>query len=162
MADGEVGELWLKGPGITRGYWRQPDATAAAFHDGWLRTGDAAVRETDGMYRLVDRWKDMYISGGENVYPAEVEAVIALVPGVAEAAVVGVPSPRWGETGCAFVVAAPGAAPDEAAIHEICGQRLAAYKRPGVVRFVAGLPRTASGKVRKGDLRRIYETTEAG
>ncbi len=159
MQAGEVGELWLKGPGITPGYWRQPQATAEAFHDGWLRTGDAAVRDADGLYRLVDRWKDMYISGGENVYPAEVEAVIALVPGVAEAAVVGVPSPRWGETGCAFVVAAPGADLGEAAIHEICGQRLAGYKRPGVVRFVDALPRTASGKVLKGELRRIHAAT---
>ncbi len=155
MADGEVGELWLKGPGVTSGYWNQPEVTAAAFHDGWLRTGDAAVREPDGLYRLVDRWKDMYISGGENVYPAEVEAVIALVPGVAEVAVIGTSHPRWGESGCAFVAAAPGAAPTEAAILEICAKRLAGYKRPSAVRFVAALPRTASGKVRKDELRRI-------
>jgi fatty-acyl-CoA synthase len=152
-AIGEVGEIWIKGPSVTPGYWNQPEATAAAFVDGWFRTGDAATRDEEGFYWIVDRWKDMYISGGENVYPAEVEAVLRQAPGVADAAVVGMPHPRWGEVGLAFVVRVEGAACDEAALIGFCGERLAGFKRPSAVRFVTELPRTASGKLQKSLLR---------
>jgi fatty-acyl-CoA synthase len=149
---GEPGELWLSGPGVSPGYWNQPEATAAAFSQGWLRTGDAAVLE-DGFYRLLDRWKDMYITGGENVYPAEVEAVLAAMPGVAEIAIVGAPDPQWGEAGCAFIVRAAGADISAAAVRAFCEGKLARYKHPRTLRFVDALPRTASGKVQKAALR---------
>ena len=134
-APGEPGELWLGGPGISPGYWNQPEATAAAFTAGWLRTGDAAVLE-DGFYRLLDRWKDMYITGGENVYPAEVEAVLATMPGIAEIAIVGAPDPQWGESGCAFIVRAPGADIATADVRAFCEGKLARYKHPRAVRFI--------------------------
>jgi fatty-acyl-CoA synthase len=156
VADGEVGEVWLRGPSITPGYWNQPEATAKAFEGDWFRTGDAARRDEDGFYFIVDRWKDMYITGGENVYPAEVEAVIAAMPAVAEAAVVGVPDPRWGECGCAYVVARPGATCTVEDVLAACDARLARYKRPAQVRFLDALPRTASGKIQKDNLRRLF------
>ncbi len=150
---GEVGEIWVRGPSVTPGYWNNPEATAAAFHDDWFRTGDAARRDADGFYFLVDRIKDMYISGGENVYPAEVEATILELDGVSEVAIVGLPHPEWGECGLAFVIAAPGAAVTEAAILDHCRARLARYKAPRRILFTDDLPRTASGKVQKGLLR---------
>lgn len=156
VADGEVGEIWLRGPSVATAYWNQPEATAKAFSDGWFRTGDAARRDADGFYFIVDRWKDMYITGGENVYPAEVELVIAAMDGVADAAVVGVPDPRWGESGVAYVVLRPGAEPDPARVVAWCDARLARYKRPSQVRFVEALPRTASGKIQKDVLRREF------
>ena len=105
---GEVGELWVKGPNITPGYWNRPDANKTSFTDGWLHTGDAARQDEDGFYYIVDRTKDMYISGGENVYPAEVEDVLYQIPQVAEAAVIGAPDDTWGETGLAIVAVKPG------------------------------------------------------
>jgi fatty-acyl-CoA synthase len=153
-APGEVGEVWIRGPAVTSGYWRQPDATAAAFTEGWFRSGDAGMLDEAGYLSIVDRWKDMYISGGENVYPAEVESVIAAVAGVREAGVVGVPDARWGEVGCAFVVREAGAATTEVQILTHCRDRLARYKQPAMIRFVDALPRTASGKIRKDQLRR--------
>jgi fatty-acyl-CoA synthase len=156
VADNEIGEIWLRGPSMAHGYWRNPEATGAAFLDGWLRTGDAARRDADGFYFIVDRWKDMYISGGENVYPAEVEAVIGALPEVAEVAVVGVPDPRWGESGCAYVVLRAGAALDATRVLDACDRAIARYKRPAHVRFADALPRTASGKVQKGLLREAF------
>ena len=154
VRQGDVGEIWLRGPSLTRGYWRRPEERARAFTDGWFRTGDAARRDDDGFYYIVDRWKDMYISGGENVYPAEVEQVIATLPGVAEVAVVGQPDAQWGEVGEAFIVTAPGVQlVAEDVIRHVRAQ-LATYKAPRRVQFVAALPRTGSGKVRKADLRR--------
>lgn len=150
---GEVGELWLRGPSVTPGYWRDESATRAAFHDGWLRTGDAATRDREGFFALVDRWKDMFISGGENVYPAEVEAALGEMPGVLEVAVVGVADQKWGEVGSAYLVLSPRAqfAPDAVLAH--CRRRLAGYKVPKQFHVVDSLPRTASGKVRKDLLR---------
>ena len=149
VGDDDVGELWLRGPSVTQGYWRQPEATAAAFTDGWFRTGDAARRDTEGYYFLVDRKKDMFISGGENVYPAEVEAALMSHPALAEAAVIAVADERWGETGYAFVVARASTSclPEELIAH--CRERLAAFKVPKVIVMVDQLPRTASGKVQK-------------
>ena len=160
VATGEVGELWLRGPSVTPGYWNQPEATAKAFDGEWFMTGDAAVCNAQGFYRIVDRWKDMYISGGENVYPAEIESALAEHAAVAEAAVIGVADARWGESGCAFVVlrADHHAAPAEILVH--CRERLAGYKIPKHVRLVDALPRTASGKVKKDELRRAFTQTE--
>jgi fatty-acyl-CoA synthase len=98
-ATGELGEIWARGPNVTPGYWNQPELTRASFTDGWLHTGDAALVDAEGFVFVLDRWKDMYISGGENVYPAEVENVLYQLQAVAEAAVIGVPDPRWGEVG---------------------------------------------------------------
>lgn len=156
VKEGEIGELWLRGPAVTPGYWNKPRETAAAFTDGWYRTGDLGRREANGFYRIVDRLKDMYISGGENVYPAEVEAVLASHPAVLDAAVVGVPDSRWGECGLAYIVLRPGATAtgDEIAGH--CAARLAAFKRPARILLVETIPRTASGKVQKHVLRQFH------
>jgi fatty-acyl-CoA synthase len=145
------GELQVRGPNVFAGYWRDPEATAAAFDGGWLLTGDVAERDEEGYYRMCGRLKDMYISGGENVYPAEVESVLHEHPAVADAAVVGVPDERWGEVGVAFVVAA-GETSEEALI-EFVRTRLARFKAPKAVRFVDVLPRSAMGKVAKEELR---------
>ena len=152
-AVGETGELWVKGPNITPGYWNKPAATAEAITDGWLHTGDACRIDEDGHYYIVDRWKDMYISGGENVYPAEVESVLFKLDGIADVAVIGVPDPRWDEVGCAVVVAGPGADLDEDAVIGFCRDKLARYKIPKQVAFIDELPRNATGKVLKRVLR---------
>ena len=153
-AVGEVGELWVRGPAVTPGYWNRPEATHAAFAEGgWLRTGDAVRVDEEGFCFVVDRWKDMFISGGENVYPAEVENVLYRHPAVAEAAVIGVPDPRWGEVGQAVVVLKPGQAPNEAELLGHCAANLARYKVPRSVVFVQELPRSAVGKVHKPSLR---------
>ncbi|GCD88623.1 class I adenylate-forming enzyme family protein [Nocardioides sp. LS1] len=151
---GQIGELQISGDVVSVGYWRNQEATESAFtRDGWLRTGDAAAIREDGQVVLVDRWKDMYISGGENVYPAEVENVLTDHPGVAQAAVVGVPDPKWGETGVAFVMAAADAVLEEAEVRAFCLERLARFKVPGRVVVVQDFPRNATGKTLKGELR---------
>ena len=137
-----VGELVVRGPNVFAGYWRNPEASAAALADGWLRTGDLAERDDEGYFRIRGRLKDMYISGGENVYPAEVESVLHEHPAVADAAVVGVADERWGEAGIAFVVLARGASGDEEELLEHCAARLARFKVPRGVRFVDELPRS--------------------
>ena len=152
-APGEVGELWARGPNITPGYWNRPDATAESITDGWLHTGDAATIDEDGFYYIVDRWKDMYISGGENVYPAEVENVIYQLPDIAEAAVLGLPDEKWGEVGCVVAVLKPGGELTEREIIAHCGERLARFKQPRSVVFVEALPRNATGKVLKRELK---------
>lgn len=155
VADGEVGELWLRGPSVTPGYWRNAEATKSAIVEGWLRTGDAARRDADGFFTLVDRFKDMYISGGENVYPAEVEAALLETGEVVEAAVIGVPDAKWGEVGVAFVVLAQTSTASDMQLLDRCRERLASYKLPREFRRVTELPRTASGKVRKDVLRTL-------
>ena len=150
---GAVGELWMKGPNITPGYWKRPDETEAAFSDGWFRSGDAVRQDEEGYYYVVDRWKDMYISGGENVYPAEVENVIFQLGGVADAAVIGVPDERWQEVGKAFVVREPGATLTGPEVLDHCLSNLAKYKVPRAVVFLDELPRNATGKVLKRVLR---------
>jgi acyl-CoA synthetase (AMP-forming)/AMP-acid ligase II len=157
VARGNVGEIWLRTPRVMLGYWNQPDATHEAItEDGWLRTGDAGCLDGDGYVYLSDRVKDMIISGGENVYPAEVENVLMAHPDVDEVAVIGVPSERWGETPKAIVVAAPGARPDGRELITFCRDRLAHYKCPTSVEVVAALPRNATGKVLKAQLRAPY------
>ncbi len=156
LGQGEVGELCIRGGNVTSGYWKRPDATAEAIVDGWLHSGDAAKFDAEGFYYIVDRWKDMFISGGENVYPAEVENVIYQHPAVAEAAVIGVPHPKWQEVGRAIVVVKPGNTLTEAEIIAHCEGKLARFKIPKSVVFVESLPRTAAGKVLKRELREIF------
>jgi fatty-acyl-CoA synthase len=151
------GELLVRGPGVFAGYWRDQAATDAALRDGWLHTGDIAERDAEGFYRIRDRLKDMYISGGENVYPAEIEAVLHEHPAVADAAVVGMPDERWGEVGLAVVVPRPGRSADEAELLAFCRGRLAAFKAPRSVRFTGELPRSPSGKLLKRQLRERLE-----
>ncbi|WP_237047705.1 acyl-CoA synthetase [Lentzea guizhouensis] len=152
----DTGEIELQGPNITPGYWNDPVATAAAFTpDGWFRTGDIGRVDADGHLHVVDRLKDMYISGGENVYPAEVENAIADHPDVAEVAVVGVPDERWGEVGRAFVRPRDGVELDVAGLRAFLVTRLAKYKVPVHFEVVSSLPRTGSGKVLKPALRRL-------
>lgn len=154
-APGEIGEIWAKGPNVTPGYWNQPEITRASFTDGWLHTGDAAYTDDEGFYFIVDRWKDMYISGGENVYPAEIENILYQLPAIAEAAVIGVPDPTWGEVGRAFIVLKPGQSLTEAEIFAHCTANLARYKVPRSIVFTDALPRTATGKIHKPTLRQI-------
>jgi fatty-acyl-CoA synthase len=153
---GQMGELWVRGPNITPGYWNRPEANKASFTDGWLHTGDAARVDDEGYYYIVDRTKDMYISGGENVYPAEVESVLYQIPQLAEAAVIGVPDERWGEVGKAIVAVKPGQVLTEAQILDHCRENLARYKLPRFIEFVEALPRNATGKVHKPTLREQF------
>jgi fatty-acyl-CoA synthase len=145
------GELVVRGPNVFAGYWRNPEASAAATADGWLLTGDVAERDDEGYYRICARLKDMYISGGENVYPAEVESVLHEHPAVADAAVVAVADERWGEVGVAAVVLREAVEEEELLDH--CRARLARFKVPRDVRFVDELPRSGMGKVLKDELR---------
>jgi fatty-acyl-CoA synthase len=149
LPDGVPGELWLRGPSVAKGYWNQPEVTANAFQDSWFKTGDIAMRDQDGFYFLVDRKKDMFISGGENVYPAEVEAAITELAGVAEVAVIGVPDLKWGEVGRAYVTPVAGNTLTAEDILTYCKTRLAGYKSPKSVVLTDAIPRTASGKVQK-------------
>jgi len=152
---GESGEIVVRGPITMLGYWNRPEETAATFAGDWLRTGDLATRDAEGYVTLVGRARDMYISGGENVYPAEVEAIYAEHPAVGEVAVVGVPDPQWGETGCAYVVPIPGARVEPEALRAWGRERLAAFKVPTRFRGVERLPRTVTGKVQKHRLREL-------
>jgi fatty-acyl-CoA synthase len=153
LLEGPVaGELVVRGPNVFAGYWEQPEQTAAAFADGWLLTGDLVERDEEGFYRVVGRLKDMYISGGENVYPAEVEGVLHEHAAVADVAVVGVPDERWGEAGVAFVVLDPSAAATAGELRDWCGGLLAKFKVPREIRFVPSLPRSGMNKVLKDQL----------
>ncbi len=158
-----MGELWLRGPSIASGYWNQPELSAKSFPGGWFVTGDAAIKDDDGFFYIVDRKKDMYISGGENVYPAEVEAAIAELPGVAECAVVGVPDERWGEVGRVYIVPVPGHSIYPEAVIAHCAGRLAKFKTPQTAVITDVIRRTASGKVQKHLLkaRALEELSEA-
>jgi fatty-acyl-CoA synthase len=153
VAPGEVGEIWVRAPNLMSGYWKDPDNPA--FRDGWFRSGDLARVDDEGYYWVVGRSKDMIISGGENVYPAELENILADCPDVMEAAVVGVPDPTWGEAVVAAVVRRPGAALDEAAVMRLFEGRIARYKQPRRVAFVDALPKSAIGKVQKFEVRRL-------
>ena len=153
-APGEPGELWLKGPVVCAGYWNRPEATARSIVDGWFRTGDVLSQDVDGFFHVRGRLKEMYISGGENVYPAEVESAILEHPDVACAAVLGVPDPRWGEVGRAFVEPVGDGAIDGAALRGFLQTRLARFKIPKHYAIESALPRTASGKLDKPALSR--------
>jgi fatty-acyl-CoA synthase len=157
VAPGEPGEIVVQGPNVMAGYWRLPAETAAVLDaDGWLRTGDVAVLDDEGYAYVRDRIKDLIISGGENIYPSEVEDVLYRHPDVAECAVIGVPDERWGEVGRALVVPRAGVAPDPADLLDFLVDRIAKYKIPKSVVFVDSLPRTGSGKVLKSELRARY------
>jgi len=151
----EGGELLIRGPHVMAGYWDNPEATAETIRDGWLYTGDLARRDADGCFYILGRSKEMYISGGENVYPAEVESVLCAHPQIREAAVVGVPHETWGEVGRAFVVVREGY--DAADVMDFLGQRLARYKLPRLIVVVEALPLTAIGKIDK----KLLESEEA-
>ncbi|MBR1123523.1 long-chain fatty acid--CoA ligase [Bradyrhizobium lablabi] len=159
-AVGELGELWVKGPNVTPGYWNRPDANQSSFTDGWLHTGDASRIDEDGFYYIVDRWKDMYISGGENVYPAEVESVLHQLTAVAEAAIIGVPNEQWGEVGMAIVAVKPGQTLTPSEIHAHCAANLAKFKCPRLIEFVDALPRNATGKIHKPTLRKQFNVSK--
>jgi fatty-acyl-CoA synthase len=151
VPSGDSGELWFAGLGVTPGYYGRPEATAEAIVEGgWLRSGDLARQDEDGYYYIVGRLKDMYISGGENVYPAEIENQLAQHPDILEAAVVGRPDEKWGEVGCAYLLARPGhEAPPPEQLAGFLRQRLAAYKIPRYFIAIEDFPRTAAGKVQK-------------
>ncbi len=153
---GERGELLIKGPGVTPGYWQLPDVTAETIREGWLHSGDVAYADEDGYYYIVDRLKDMYISGGENVYPAEVEQVLFQMEQIAEVAVIGVPDPKWGEVGKAIVVVKPGYTLTEEEVIRFCEGKIARYKIPKSVVFADRLPRNPAGKVLKTELRKQF------
>ncbi|MFD9502486.1 long-chain fatty acid--CoA ligase [Streptomyces sp. NPDC060035] len=154
--DAERGELLVQGPTVMSGYWGLPEATTAALSDGWLRTGDVVVADADGYVTIVDRAKDLIISGGENIYPAEVEQALYEHPAVADCAVIGVPDATWGEVGRAVVVRAPGSEADAAVILASLDGRLARYKIPKSVVFAGALPRSGAGKLLKPRIRETY------
>jgi fatty-acyl-CoA synthase len=157
VPDDVTGEIWLRGPSILPAYWRKDSADF--FSDGWFRTGDAARRDADGFYYPAGRTKEMYKSGGENVYPAEVENVMSLHPGVADFAVVGVPDEKWGEVGLAVLVAASDEPPTLEQLHAFAAGKLARFKLPKHVVVVDELPRNVTGKVSRQALKDLYGTT---
>lgn len=159
VAEGDPGELYVRQPSITKGYWGQPEVTAQAISDGWYRSGDIVRRDAEGLYYIVDRAKDMIVSGGENIYSAEVENILSTHPAVAAVAVIGVPDPRWGEAVKAIVITRDEGAEDTHLI-AWCRERLAAYKVPKSVDFVSEFPLVPSGKVSKKDLRALYWGSE--
>lgn len=155
VCNGEAGELLVRGPGITPGYWNRPDATADAItEDGWFHSGDVARCDAERFYYIVDRWKDMFISGGENVFPAEVEKVLYQHPAIEDVAVIGITDERWGEVGKAYyTVAAQSTSPDSDDLKSFCRERLAGYKVPKIFEQLEQLPRNAVGKITKQSLR---------
>jgi long-chain acyl-CoA synthetase len=157
VGPGPVGEIWTRSAYNMLGYWQKPEETASAIVDGgWLRTGDAGYLDDEGYLFLHDRIKDMVVSGGENIYPAEVENILLGVPGVVDAAVIGVPDDSWGETVKAVVVRGPDTEVSADDVIAFCRQRLAHYKCPTSVDFVETLPRNPSGKILKRELREPY------
>ena len=154
-ADGETGELWIRGKNVVAGYWSRAMAgiDTAAFADSWFRSGDLAYQDADGFYWVAGRSKDMIISGGENIYPAEIENILADCVAIAECAVIGQDDARWGEVAVAVIVKKPGAALEESAVMQLFEGRLAPFKHPRRVLFAETLPKTALGKVKKDELR---------
>jgi acyl-CoA synthetase (AMP-forming)/AMP-acid ligase II len=153
---GTVGEITIHGPMVMKGYWNRPEATAEAIRDGWFHSGDAGFVDEDGYLYIHDRVKDMIVSGGENVYPAEIESVLFGHPEVADVAVIGVPDERWGESVKAVVVATDGSELTEEVLIDYCRDKLAGFKRPRSVDFVDVLPRNPTGKILKRELRKPY------
>jgi acyl-CoA synthetase (AMP-forming)/AMP-acid ligase II len=160
--DQEVGEIVVKGDIVTEGYWKRPEETAKAFQDGWLRTGDMAVLDSEGYVNIVDRKKDMIITGGENVYSVEVENLLYTHPAVLETAVIGVPDPKWGEAVKAVVVLKQGHGATENDLIQYCKSHIAHYKAPKSVEFVEELPKTGSGKIYKKGLKERYGLNPQG
>ena len=160
VPQGEVGEIWVRSKQVMKGYWHMPEETAKSItDDGWFKTGDAAYLDPDGYVYINDRVKDMIVSGGEDVYPAEVENALMSHPGIADVAVIGVPHERWGETAMAIVVrpgTPEGSALTEQAVIDFARERLARFKCPTSVDWTDALPRNPSGKILKKDLRAPY------
>jgi long-chain acyl-CoA synthetase len=156
---GETGEICVRGPNVMLGYWNQADETARSIRDGWLLTGDVGHHDADGYFFITDRKKDMLLVNGINVYPREIEEIIYQFPGVKEAAVIGVPDARRGEQPMAFVSAKEGATLDAKAIQQFVRERLADYKVPKQVNVIAALPRNATGKILKTELRKQARNT---
>ena len=150
---GEVGEIVYRGAGMMKGYYKNPEGTREAFEGGWFHSGDLVRQDAEGFVYIVDRKKDMIISGGENIYSAEVEAVLQSHPAIKEAAVVGVPDPKWGEAVKAYVALYPGDEMTQEEVIQFCGEHLAKFKRPKIVEFIEALPRSGTGKVLKRELR---------
>jgi long-chain acyl-CoA synthetase len=161
VAPGEIGEIVYRGSGLMAGYWRKPEDTAAAVRDGWFHSGDAGSIDEDGFIYIRDRIKDMIVSGGENIYPAELESQLAGHPDVADVAVIGVPDDRWGEAVKALVVRRPGTSLTGDELMEWSRSRLAGYKRPRTVDFIEAIPRNPSGKILKRELREPYWAGQA-
>jgi fatty-acyl-CoA synthase len=153
---GEIGEIVAEGPTVMSGYWNLPEKTAEAIRDGVLYTGDLGYMDEEGFFYIVDRAKDMYRSGGENVYPAEVEKILAGHPKISNVAIIGIPDEKWGETGMAFVVPAQGETVTEEEIREFLKDKVASFKHPKYYRFMDDLPLTASMKVKKAELKEKY------
>jgi len=160
VVPGQVGEILLRGPNVMKEYYKNPEATEEALRDGWLHTGDLAKRDEEGFLYIVDRKKDMIVSGGENIYPKEIEEVIYTHPKILEAAVIGVPDPVWGESVKAVVVLKPGEEMTQEEVIAFCKANLASYKKPRSVDFLPGLPKTGSGKILKNILRERYRNKE--
>ena len=156
VAPGETGEIWLKGPAVTPGYWKKPEETARTFVDGWFRSGDLGRVDEEGYYYLTDRLKHIIISGGENISPKEVEAVINRVEGVGESCVVGIPDDKWGEKVVAAVVPKQGAPLSPQAILSFCKEKLHSWKCPKEIRFMEALPRNTMGKVLKKEVEKLF------
>jgi long-chain acyl-CoA synthetase len=157
LATGAVGELWVKGPQVVKGYWNKPEATAETFVDGWLRTGDLARLDEEGFLYIVDRAKDMLIRGGENIYCVEVENVLYEHPDVMDAALIGLPHKTLGEEPAAVVHLKPGGTADEAELRQWVRERLAAFKVPVKIAFLPEtLPRNANGKILKTELKKVF------
>lgn len=154
VADGQPGELVIRSPGIARGYWKKPEAWAEVYSDGWFKTGDIAYRDDEGFYYIYDRAKDMIVSGGENIYSAEVENALSTHPDVRAVAVIGIPSEKWGEEVKAFIIAASPIS--EAELISYARERLAGYKCPKSIKFLDSFPVTGSGKVSKAEMRAPY------
>jgi fatty-acyl-CoA synthase len=157
VSPGEVGEIVIKGPTTMSGYWNRPDLTAETMPDGWLHTGDLAKRDEEGYIYIVDRERDMYISGGENVYPAEIEKVLLTHPKILDAGVVGVPDEKWGEVGKAYIVLKPGETMSEEEVLKFLRGKVGKYKIPKFLEFVEELPKTASGKIQKFLLKQWHQ-----
>jgi acyl-CoA synthetase (AMP-forming)/AMP-acid ligase II len=156
VPQGAVGEIVVRGDSVMLGYWERPVETAEALRGGWMHTGDGGYLDEDGFVYVCDRMKDMIITGGENVYSAEVESVLTQFPGVANCAVIGVPDEKWGERVHAVVVAAPGASVTLAEVRAFCAERIAGFKTPKSLEVVESLPLSGAGKVLKTELRKPY------
>jgi malonyl-CoA/methylmalonyl-CoA synthetase len=161
LEPGQIGEIWLKGPGITPGYWRKPQETAEAFAEGWFRSGDLGRVDDDGYYYLTDRIKHIIISGGENISAKEVESVINTIEGVLESAVVGIPDEKWGEKVAAAVIRAPGNGLTQTEVYAACNRNLHKWKCPKEIVFVNQLPKNSMGKILKEEVRKLFPGSRA-
>jgi len=160
VGPGEIGELWIKGGNVMQGYWNRPEATAESFRDGWLLTGDLVTQDEEGFVTIIGRKKDMIISGGENIYPLEVEQVISQMPAVDEVAVVGVADAKWGEVPVAAIAVKTGHELQADDVKQYCQKRLAKYKVPVRIDFVNALPKNATGKIDKKTIKADFMKEE--